>query len=639
MTDAEFLAWRKSADAQFALLVEVDVTILGVDTTLYLSTHAYQTTALDTPANQHYQAVLSKDLAVDRRLSLDGRPVFSIGEQEIDNTDGSRNAWLRYVWAGRANRVYLGDVRWPRSEFQLQHSGITANIAPKGRTKLSLKLRDKMQRLNMAMSEIKVGGTVTTNPDALRPHTLGEVHNVTPVMTGTSTWQFHNGPSEAAKEVRDEGLPLVAGTEYTVDLTNGKFTLLQAPDGAITCSVQGAAGVLVLDYPSASRWRVNITASGSSGCYVQDFEFREVAGVQQNFAGGTATTNGTAGIAAHGADNSSGTFWYSIAQPSVGAPIWWEYNFATSKAIKEYTLRSHSTSPTRPSAWTLEYWNGSSWVVMDTRSGVTWASVEETKVFSVSPAEVTTPGSYLNRVGTLVPYVVKNFGKESERFTDDDLDLVQLAAFDAAHQQPVGLWIPDRMNVIEACEKLASSLGAQTTMSRTGKLRLIKVDAPGTSTRDIYEHQMVAHSFTPLQLTEVVGAVKLGFNRNYTLQPGLETSLSALDKEYFNTEWLTATKTDSFAIEAYRLSTEPVQQDTLLLRSIDAEPEAQRRLNFSKVPRVMYQFICYAEMFDLELGDSVTIFHKDLGPGGFPALVMRCNPTYARNRITVEVLI
>ena len=54
-----------------------------------------------------------------------------------------------------------------------------------------------------------------------------------------------------------------------------------------------------------------------------------------------------------------------------GSTGWLAYQFPSTKIIVKYRINV-ATNPTRaPSSWTFEGWNGSSWVVLDTRSGVT----------------------------------------------------------------------------------------------------------------------------------------------------------------------------------------------------------------------------------------------------------------------------
>src|SRR5690606_1193792 len=85
-------------------------------------------------------------------------------------------------------------------------------------------------------------------------------------------------------------------------------------------------------------------------------------------------------------------------------------------------------------------------------------------------------------VSLLVQRLATSFGKASEQFTSADLDATNLAAFQSANQQPVGLYVRDRLNVIEACNQLAASLGAEIAMSREGKLRLHQIALPPSGT-------------------------------------------------------------------------------------------------------------------------------------------------------------
>lgn len=61
-------------------------------------------------------------------------------------------------------------------------------------------------------------------------------------------------------------------------------------------------------------------------------------------------------------DDSASTYWRT-ASPTE----WIAYEFSSAKTIRAYTVYPTSTSYS-PTAWTFEGWNGSSWVVLDTRS-------------------------------------------------------------------------------------------------------------------------------------------------------------------------------------------------------------------------------------------------------------------------------
>ena len=240
LTDAQFKAWLRSPGAIRTVLVEVVARIVSTETTLYLSSRNYVTGSADTPASTAYQACIVGGVSTTESLNLDGSPSMAWGDIEIGNTDGSLDGWLDYVWANRAVNVYCGDPTWPRADFRLVFSGVVDDIASRARDVLNLRLRDKLERLNVPVAEATLGGS-TENKDRLIPITLGEVHNIEPLLVNPATlvYQYHDGATTAELliEVRDNGAPI---TTYTSDLSAGTFTLTAAPVGQITCDVQGA---------------------------------------------------------------------------------------------------------------------------------------------------------------------------------------------------------------------------------------------------------------------------------------------------------------------------------------------------------------------------------------------------------------
>lgn len=487
--DPEFEAWLKDPHAIRIVLVEADVLTDGVETTRYMAMGGYTTGPGDTPANLHYQPIISAGIQFTEQLSLSSAASLSTGDIEINNANGVRESWFGDIWTNRRVRAWIGDPRWSRASFRPIFDGISAGIARKGATTLALKLRDKLQRLNTPMTESKLGDD-SPNKDAIIPICLGEGHNITPLAIDPSIlkYQVHNGPVKSIEEVRANGLPVSANIDNAV----GTFTLNAAPVGAITCSVEG-----------------------------------------------------------------------------------------------------------------------------DQFGGV-----------------------YRNTVGALVQRIVTGYGKASDRYTADDLDLGNLAAFDAAHTAPVGLYIADRTNVLIACQMLAGSLGAQIIPSRLGKLRIIQIALSASSTFDIRPEHVVADTLLPATTIDPVAAVKLGFCKDWTVQTGLQTSIPEQHKDLFATEWLTTTMSDAAVKAAYKLDEDPIQQDTMLLRRIDADAEAARRLNLWKVQRTMYEFEGTPEMLQLELGQAVTIYNRRYGmAGGLPALVMMLEPDWVNGHCKVGVLV
>lgn len=246
MTDAQYLAWLKSASARRCVLVEAIARIGGVETTLYLSNLSYVSDAAGTPASTAYTACIEGGVTFSQSLDLtnsgDGLASMSTGDIEIVNRGGIRDNWLTYIWANRQVKVYMGDAQWVRSDFRLIFDGVVEDIDSRNSEVLNLRLRDKMERLNNPMTENVLGGS-SDNKDRLVPLTFGECFNVSPLLTDPALLQykFHDtsfeGQAERVIEVRSNGAVPV---NTTVSLANGRFTLNVAPAGTdITASVQG----------------------------------------------------------------------------------------------------------------------------------------------------------------------------------------------------------------------------------------------------------------------------------------------------------------------------------------------------------------------------------------------------------------
>lgn len=248
---------------------------------------------------------------------------------------------------------------------------------------------------------------------------------------------------------------------------------------------------------------------------------------------------------------------------------------------------------------------------------------------------------YGNTVAALVQVLATQYGTPSERLAPADIDAVNLLAFGAGHAQPVGLNLPDRANVLQCCQQLAASVGAQVVMSRQGLLRLVKVALPGTGTPvAIGPADYEARSLSIRQRTEVIAGVKLGYCRNWVSQSNLDTGIPPAHKDLFAQEWLTVTARDAATASAYRLHAEPAQVDTLLLRAADAQSEAGRRLALWSVPRTVYGLRGYAQLLTLELGQAVTLTAPRWGlDAGRQGIVIGLQRDWVAGRCDVEVLI
>ena len=255
-TDAQLITWLKSSTAKRCVLVEVSVSAGGVETLRYLSDKGYYTSPTSTPANTLYEPLINGGLDFTESISLDGSPSISFGTIELANIAGEIDSWIEDVWTNRSIKLFIGDLTWERADFYQIFDGVVADADSTSREKISIKMSDKLQRLNTSLSEVTLGGT-TVNSDKLRPLLFGECHNITPLLADTALEEYmvHNGPIERIIEVRDNGI----NVDFTPDISRGTFRLNQAAVGTITCSAQGYKPLLYTN--SAFKLIVSIVKS------------------------------------------------------------------------------------------------------------------------------------------------------------------------------------------------------------------------------------------------------------------------------------------------------------------------------------------------------------------------------------------
>lgn len=484
-----FSTWLEDVSANPVVLVEVTVNTGGSETTRYLSSKIYTTNQYDGPVNTAYEPVVMGGIKVNEALTVDGTASMSWGDIQIRNTDGSFDSWIDDVWSNRNVRVYFGDVTWPRSKFQKIFDGVISDIDSKGRTSMSLKIRDKLELLNQPMSEQKLGGA-TDNKDRNLPMLFGECHNITPLLVdpATHTYMVHNGPINGIIEVRDNGLPVT----FTENATLGTFSLSQSPSGTITCSAQG---------------------------------------------------------------------------------------FAT--------------------------------------------------------------GGYTNNPVELVKRIVQNYGPAALRYTLADIDIANFNTYTAANDKPIGYFVADRANVLDVCQNITKSIGAQLTMSRLGLLTLCRLDASiTTTTYDLNTSHMFDRSLQISQRLSAIAAEKVGFCKNWTVQGDLQTAVVEEHKALYAEEWLTETVSDSTVATLYKLDVDPAQRDTYLLVRNDANAEASRKLNLLKTPRNVYQFEGTRATLQLSLGQYVTLTANRFGLSTKRiGQVIGLSPDWMTGHVTVSVLV
>lgn len=249
--------WLESPTAIRGVLVEVTVkdVVANSEVTKYLSNIGY----LTEDAITSFLPIITGTVQVTESLSIDGSASMSFGDIELVNTNGELDDWLdstKYIWVNRSIKIYYGDPGWVcanlaavKSTFELVFDGVVADIDSRAVNTLNIKVRDKLERLNTALTEAKLGsygiwGSGQTNMDTIIPLVFGEVFNIQPLLIDPSQIEYYvnNGSMEGIIEIRDNGMPIYninVTSGATVNLTTGKFKLTKPLAGVCTLSMQG----------------------------------------------------------------------------------------------------------------------------------------------------------------------------------------------------------------------------------------------------------------------------------------------------------------------------------------------------------------------------------------------------------------
>lgn len=247
-----------------------------------------------------------------------------------------------------------------------------------------------------------------------------------------------------------------------------------------------------------------------------------------------------------------------------------------------------------------------------------------------------TGGLYINTIAALIERVVVKYGG----WDPLKIDQVNFLAFAVDHPMPVGWSVTERRTILQVCQDLAASVGAQLVVSRTGLLRLVKIDFPVNVLQEIRPEDYERGSLRLAGEPDIVAAVKLAYCRNWTVQDSLVTGIAASSHDLFRREWLTVSEISTPTATTYRLPVDVPEEQTALLRTVDAEAEAERRLDLWKVPRRVFSLKGFAHLIPLEPGDGVRLYFPGLGlASGREGVVIAAKPDWSNATTDLEVLV
>lgn len=243
--------------------------------------------------------------------------------------------------------------------------------------------------------------------------------------------------------------------------------------------------------------------------------------------------------------------------------------------------------------------------------------------------------TYFNTVSSTIASILKNYGK----LVGYDSSTVNISSFSSQGSELIGVYIPDRVNVLQLCQDIAKHTGRVLTVGRLGKIKLLDIAIPASSSNIITNSDMLLNSLSLSNQISVIAGHRIGYAKNWTIQANLETGIPQQHKELFSTEYLEYLAADSSAKNTYNITTEPEVEGTYLIDVQDATLVATKKLNLFKVPRKIYRMICTSKFLYLEVGDSIELQLSRFGLMNKYGLVVTTVPDWIKGTIELEVLV
>jgi len=218
------------------------------EVTLYAATEGFTTGPTDTPANTYFEGVVKEALSFSRQMfsgiDVGGRSMPNRGQLVLIN-GGDLDGWADYHFDGRSVTVKVGQKGAAYTAFETIFVGVMGEISMT-RDKISVPLADRQDLLDKLVQGTAFAGTGGVEggddlKDKPKPVCVGECKNVAPVAVDITNriYQFHDGQVDAVTAVYDNGKLLTVTTNYTVDLSTGRITLVAEATGLITADVKG----------------------------------------------------------------------------------------------------------------------------------------------------------------------------------------------------------------------------------------------------------------------------------------------------------------------------------------------------------------------------------------------------------------
>lgn len=229
-------------DARRYLLIEITRNNAN-STKYYIADDFYITEPSDTPANTPYTPVITGGglSSISRTLNnpFEGQASTAFGEVSLadefvwTDDNGTLSETQIQLVKGASVIAYLAapPKLFPKTDAYKLLEGSINRMGGDSTGLLTFEITDKSEEIRN--KTIVIDG---------KPLCFGYCRNVTPFLTnpGLLEYHVHDGAIDAVLAVYDQGVLLTPTTQYTVDLSTGKITLVSSPVGVVTADVRGA---------------------------------------------------------------------------------------------------------------------------------------------------------------------------------------------------------------------------------------------------------------------------------------------------------------------------------------------------------------------------------------------------------------
>jgi hypothetical protein len=262
--------------------------------------------------------------------------------------------------------------------------------------------------------------------------------------------------------------------------------------------------------------------------------------------------------------------------------------------------------------------------------------------------------TYTNKIGETIKNILTGYGPSDSRLVVGDLDTANFTNFDSsftvsgAYKRPIGIYLKDKDNVLTVCNELAKSArgqlsvaaGPQESDSSVGLIKLVKLEIGSVAAHTITGTDIVDSSINISEKVSVKAATKIGYCKNWTVQQsGLAAGVPVSNQSIFNTEYMYATSNNEDIRSYYGLSSEVAATNTLLITKEAAEAESYISTDFWSKIRYIYTMNCYAHLFDVQLGDTVSLTNRRFLLDNKLGVVVSVSRDWIAGRVQIGVLV